>query len=493
MSPQYAFNYKTESSESHCLGFEEESCRWPRAKMIGGCGASNGMIYLRGNKGDFDKWENGGISGWGWNDVVPYFEKSTNFVNETGLHLNHFQYTHPSSKLFIEAAKETGKPFIDNYLDVDREGYTLVWGTQKDGRRMSTGKSFLAAAKDRPNLHVIKHAFVEKVNFNCDGVTAESVTFIYNNEHKFTVKANKEIILSAGAIDSPKILMLSGVGPSDHLEEFKINLIKDLPVGHNLQDHFSVLMFFKVDKSAFEISDPLDDLYSYLRNSSGPLSGNGPLSLVGLVNTDPTNKYPSIGFYHVPHDTMQDSVKQHGFKPELFEDQMDADENHRVLKVLVCLMRPESLGKVELRSNSYQDSPKIYANYLDENYDLEQTLQGVKYQKSLMETNTFKKYNGQFMKPKILECDEFSLESDEYWSCYIKYMGTTIYHPMGTNKMGSKTDESAVVDERLRVKDLNGLRVADASIMPHMVSSNINSAVIMVGEKASEMIIEDWS
>lgn len=486
---EFLYDYQTEPSNKYCMAFNNGSCNWPRGKMLGGSGGVNAMIYLRGNEGDFKKWK---VNGWSYNDVLPYFEKSPEFIDDVGLHLNHFSSKHPLAELVLKSAEEMGQTFVEDYIETNTEAYTYVWANQKDGRRMSTAKTYLATVKDRPNLKVLKHAVVTKVNF--ERKVAKSVTVTYKDNEVFTIPATKEIIISAGTVDSPKLLLLSGIGPRSDLAKLKIPIIKSLPVGLNLQDHYSVHMFFKLNKTAIPEEDSIDQLYHYLRNGTGPLSGIATLSLVGMVNTDTKsgNSYPDIGLYHVPHANMNATLKDYGLDRSIAEPIMEADKDSIILEILVCLMRPESTGKVELRSKNPQDNVKINANYLSSKNDMDAAIRGVKYQASFVESPTFKAFDGQFVELNIPECKQYIFKSDDYWRCYVKYMGTTIYHPIGSNKMGNPKDKSAVVDPKLRVKGVKRLRVIDASIIPHMVSANVNAATIMIGEKGADMIIEDW-
>ena len=491
---QYLYDYQTEPSKKYCLAFNNGSCNWQRGKMIGGSGGVNAMIYIRGNQGDFDKWKQDGNEGWGWNDVLPYFDKTINFGDGLGLNINHFSSIPPLSKLILKSAQESGQPFLENYLETNVSAYSYIWANQDNGRRESTGKAYVASVKDRANLNVFKNSVVKKINFVNN--VAKSVDFIYKDQQAITVHAKKEIILSAGAIDSSKLLMLSGIGPKPHLQKMKIPVITDLPVGYNLQDHFSVLMFFKLNRTTFEVQNAmnLDYFYQYLRNGTGPLSGISTLSLVGMVNTEPdeTDKYPNVGLYHVPHENIEKSLKDYGLDRNIAQPLLNLEKDFVVLEILVCVMRARSKGKVLLKSKNYKDNPVINANYLSDKYDLDTAIKGLKYQISFENSATFKSINGEFVKLNLKECDKYPFKSDSYLKCYVKYMGTTIYHPIGSNKMGNISDTTAVVDTSLKVKGTEGLRVIDASIMPTMVTANVNAATIMVGEKGSDIIMKHW-
>uniref|UniRef100_T1GJ26 Glucose-methanol-choline oxidoreductase N-terminal domain-containing protein n=1 Tax=Megaselia scalaris TaxID=36166 RepID=T1GJ26_MEGSC len=455
---KFTYPYLTEKSPNYCLAYNNGSCLWPRGKMIGGSGGIHVMTYLRGNKGDFDSFKEEGCDGWGWNDVLPYYKKSLEIVDDVGLVVTHFEYKYPLAKVILDAARERGQPFVRDYIETNHDAHTFAWVNAGYGRRMSTGKVYLSAVKDRTNLKVIKYAQATKINF--EGNRAKFVTFLYKDEHEMTVPVSKEVVVSAGSIDSPKLLMLSGIGPKDELEKFRIPVVQNLPVGYNLHDHVSVFLFFKISKSATKEDLPLEYFFQYLKNSSGPLSSNGIFNNNGFKTTNRKEKYPN---------------------------------KYAVFAVLMCAMRPISKGRIKLRSGSYKDDPIIIPNYLDQEYDLKTLIEGIKFQVAFERSPTFRKYEGSFVKLNIPECDKMRYKSDNYWKCYAKYMTNTIYHPLGTNKMGRIDDDTTVLDPRLRVKGIQGLRVIDTSIFPHMVTANTYGPTVMAAEKGSDMIIEDWN
>ncbi|KAL5280461.1 hypothetical protein ACFFRR_004439 [Megaselia abdita] len=486
---KYMYIYRTEKSKKYCLAFNNGSCNWPRGKMIGGSGGVNVMTYLRGNKADFNSWRDKGAEGWGWDDVLPYYKKSLKLIDGVQLHVNHFSYKDPLSRVIKSGLNEMGLKFEKNYIETNKDAQTLSFATQKNGRRMTTGKTFLAAVKDRGNLKVIKFAQATKINF--DGKNAKSLTFMYKDEHQFTVPISKEVIVSAGSIDSPKLLMLSGVGPRKELEKLKIPVVQDLPVGSNLQDHVSVVMFFKIRKNISPDVKTMDSLYEYLRNGTGPLGSVGIFNLHSFKTFNSEESFPEIGYYFGFSET--GSFERLGLDPNIDEPVREAEKTHDIFGVLVCLMRPRSAGYIKLRSNDYKDPPIIHPNYLSDEYDIRTLLKGVKFQASLDRTITFKEYEGEFIKLNITECNKLRYKSDGYWRCYVKYMSTTIYHPLGSNKMGNDTDLKSVVDLRLKVRGVEGLRVIDTSVMPELMTANTYGPTVMVAEKGSDMVIEDWS
>lgn len=495
------FNYFTEPSTDYCLAYVNNSCYWPRGKMIGGSGGINAMVYVRGNKGDYDNWEELGNKGWGWEGVLPYFEKSRQFIDGAGLELNRYDDSDDILEIMRKSAVEMGNKQIEEFNGLDDIGYTETPSTQKDGKRMSTGKTYLAKAKDRSNLHVIKNAKVKRINFSKNGKIAESVTFVYKDSKEFTVKSRKEIISSAGAIDTPKLLLLSGIGPREQLSKLGIPVVKELNVGRHLQDHAMFPVFFKIQEDTarpFDFKQKLIDLQEYFLHNSGPIGRLG-LSLVGFVNADPMSDspYPDIGTYHLPirrQDPFIDVfLNAFNFKEEVVLPLRKAHEKAHLVVVYLCIQRPTSIGEIKLKNIDFKESPIIIPNYLGTDYDLEVLLRGLKYQLSFEKTETFKRNGGKFIQLNLPECNKFEFKSDEYLKCFIKHMITTLYHPIGTAKMGPDSDPLAVVDSNLKVKGIENLRVIDASIMPFMITANTNGPTIMIGEKGVDFIIKEWS
>ncbi|XP_055388470.1 glucose dehydrogenase [FAD, quinone]-like [Condylostylus longicornis] len=513
----YDWRYKTESNGKSCMAMRDHVCLWPRGKMLGGSSSMNCMLYVRGNRNDYDNWKKFGNPTWGYDDIKQYFIKSENLkttdndninLSEHGqkgtLFVSQFSSDNKLSDAIIKAGEELGYKNIKDFTEENYIGYSKVFGTQYHGKRFSTAKSFLVSAKNRKNLKIIKYAQVKKINFD-NGKRANGVTFVYNatgEMKEFTVPIKKEIILSAGAIGTPQILMLSGIGQETHLNKFNIKLVHELKgVGRNLQDHVIIPLIFKVNKSTAKAVTKeylLDNMYNYLMNRTSFLSHHDTMNVVGFINTTDQNaKYPDIETHHFyfkkRSPEMQFYVTVVGYSEIVGRAILDANLYADILVATVVLLNPESRGKIQLSSDNYLDNPKIYANYLEQQNDLDTLLRGVKIQAAFEQTKAFKENEAQLVPIPLPACKNFDDKTDEYWLCYIQQMSTTIYHPVGTAKMGPDSDKASVVDWKLNVKGVKGLRVGDASIMPTIVSGNTNAPTIMIGEKCADFIKKDWS
>lgn len=465
------------------------------------------MLYIRGNPKDYNSWN---VPGWSFDDVLPYFKKSESnqhewlfemtqdkYHNQNGLlSIDGFNSIESIKTIIFEALFELGHIEV---MDINADahiGFVQAQGTLKNGERQSTAKAFLIPAKDRENLHILKNAVVTSLIIEdkiVKGVNLE----IKGEKLKATVR--KEVILSAGSVNSPKILMQSGIGIAKDLNKLKIPVVHELPVGSNLQDHVMVLYNAKYHESRARDHTPQevsDMLFSYLKHRVGKMTGTMCSDLTGFINTvDKEAKYPDIQYMHICQYKNMIGFAEHfnvfGFKDEFIAKYIEENKKAPTLQFGIVLLNPKSRGNIKLRSSDPHDSPVINANYLDESDDVETLLRGLKEYRKLLDTNDFKLHDVQEVKFDIPECDMHEYGTDDYWRCYISYFSTTLYHPVGTCKMG--TNEDAVVDSSLKVKGVRGLRVIDASVMPTIVSANTNAATIMIAEKGADIIKADWT
>ena len=506
------WNYTSMPSNNSCLGFTNRQCMFPRGKVMGGSSVLNYMLHSRANRRDYDLWESLGNTGWGYESVLPYFLKSEDIAipelamntkyHSTGgyLTVSYPPYHTPLAEAFLEAGKETGQPIID-YNAETQTGFSFVQTTTKNGTRWSTSRAFLHPIRKRKNFHVLKRSMVTKILIDPSTKSAIGVEFVRNGKRQ-TVRARREVILSAGAFNSPQLLMLSGVGPRKHLRNMNIPVIQDLKVGYNLMDHMGVIgMTFLVNQSASIIPDSFfkngKDLLDYFRYRNGPLSSTGGVEAMAFFDFEnPTNidGYPDVEllFISLTVSSEPNARRTFGISEYIYNTVYKPIERLHSWMIIPILLRPKSRGRVMLRSNDPFHKVLIFPNYFDHNYDLETLLKGVKKTIELSETNAFKKFGSKLHDIPVPGCENFAFNSDEYWRCVIKHLTFSINHVSGTCKMGPASDKKAVVDPRLRVHGINGLRVIDASIMPIIPSGHINVPTIMIAEKGADLIKEDW-
>ncbi|XP_065223927.1 glucose dehydrogenase [FAD, quinone]-like [Planococcus citri] len=508
--PKYDWNYKVEKSEKSCRSMKGNQCLWPRGKFLGGCSSINALLYVRCNAKDYDNWESLGNPGWSYKNVLKYFKKlemanSESMEKEAHgydgyLHVEDFPEgdllgNKFARELAIKLYNETGLPYVKDMNANQKTGITVIPGTVKNGVRQNTAKAYLAPIKNRKNLSVMKETLVTKLLIDANK-KVYGVEVLRNNVYKKII-AKKEVVLSAGALNSPQILMLSGIGPRDHLKDLNISFINDLKVGYNLQDHiFLFNLLAKITSKEFKEVSPLDLLYSYLtkRTDLGSVTILNTMAFVDTLNT--TDDYPDIQIHHMSYPVKSDFLtaflKTANFHDEVVEKYVKANEKHQLIQFLPTLLRPKSQGRVMLNSNNPLDPPKFIAGYLTEFDDIKTFIRGVRVILNLTNTETFKSCCEFVEIQPYNDCKDLKRSSDEYYECLIRNFVQTVYHPVGTCKMGPKSDKDAVVDPRLKVYGVQGLRVADASIMPKLVSGNTNLPAIMIGEKAADMIKEDW-
>lgn len=405
-----------------------------------------------------------------------------------------------SARSFVKAGHELGYPVRD--LNGKYQiGFNFHQLTMKNGYRHSTNVAFLHTANKRKNLHVRKKSTVTRILFDETGRKAIGVEY-YRGKKKYKVFARKEVIVSGGAINSPQLLMLSGIGPKDHLISKGINVLNDLPVGRNLMDHVALggLIFVINETSAIKthrvVGNP-DILHNFLNSNMGPITipgGTEALAFFDLERPNDKKGHPNLELLFINGAVSSDETLKYSFGVNdlVYNRVFKKTENKDTIQIFPMIMRPRSKGWIELKDRNPFRYPAIVPNYFSDQRDLDIIVEGVRISQRLVQTNAMKSIGAKLWDIPIPGCEQFQFDSDNYWKCAARHLTFTIYHLSGTCKMGPVGDPTAVVDPRLRVHGIKGLRVIDASIMPEVVSAHTNAAAIMIGEKGSDLIKEDW-
>jgi choline dehydrogenase len=448
---------------------------WPRGKVLGGSSSINAMCYIRGVAKDYDDWAEGGADGWDWNSALPYFKRSER--NSRGadalhgsdgpLHVSDLRYTNALTSVFLDAAQQAGYSHNPDFNGPEQAGVGLYQVTQKDGARCSSAVAYLHPAKHRPNLDVITGALVRRIVL--ENGRAVGVAYAHGGQ-EVQARAEREVLLSGGAINSPQLLMLSGIGPADHLADHGISVAVDAPqVGRNLQDHLDVCTLqHSTQRVTYDRVGDLAIAWSYyLKNHSGPGSSNIAESGGFLRSRLAPDERADIQLHFVP--AMLDDHGRNRLKGDGYT-------------LHACFLRPRSRGQITLNSADPRADARIQANYLSdaEGFDLKMMLECAKLSRELFAQKAFDAYRGAPIQPPRSDL------SDSELIAFIRAKAETVYHPIGSCRMGN--DEASVVDAQLRVRGVDGLRVVDASVMPTLIGGNTNAPTIMIAERASDLI-----
>jgi choline dehydrogenase-like flavoprotein len=476
-NPRADWMFKTEAE----TGLNGRILNYPRGKVLGGCSAINAMIYMRGQREDYDNWRQLGLEGWGWDDVRPIFRHHLDHYLGAGEHHGaggEWRVEAPRMQWqildsFIEAAVEAGIPRVSDFNTGSNEGISYFHVNQKNGRRWSAARGFLRPALSRPNLKVETHAHATRILF--EGKRAIGVEILQNGTLR-RILARKEVILSAGAIASPQLLQLSGIGNGTLLKEHGIDVVHHLPgVGENLQDHLQLRPIYKVS-GVRTLNEEYRSLFKkgqmaleYALFRKGPLT-MAPSQLGAFTRSSPEYATPNLQFHIQPL-----SLDKFGEDPHPFP----------AFTASVCNLRPTSRGTVRIRDGKAGEAPLIRPNYLSTEEDQRVAVDALRLVRQIISMPALQKYRPEEYKPGA------TLTTDEELLKGARDIGTTIFHPVGTAKMGIDSDPMAVTDARLRVRGLENLRVIDASIMPTITSGNTNSPTLMIADKGAAMILED--
>lgn len=457
-------------------GYASRQILCPRGRLFGGTSSINGMIYMRGQPQDYDHWAALGNGGWSFEDVLPYFRKSEHFEPGGGplhgrggeLNVAAQRSPHPLSDAFIEAASQCQFARNSDFNGERQEGFGLFHVTQKNGERWSTARAFLHPALPRGNLHVESDATALRVTFNEGRTTGVRLR---RRGRAFHIAARREVILSAGAIASPQLLMLSGIGPAGHLRDLGINPVIDSPgVGGNFHDHCDVAITVG-DRSGSSYAASPRGLARLISAPLHYLRRRGALSSImveagGFVRSRPDAERPDLHFIFTPmlHDRAEYLPRRHGFV------------------VHVNALRPKSRGQIRLRSSEIADPPLLQPNLLSHEDDLHLLIEGLRVARRIIAAPALAPFRSDELSPGP------AVESQAQLAEYVRGTVATVFHPVGTCKMG--IDRMAVVDPSLRVRGIDGLRVIDASVMPEIVSGNTNAPTIMIAEKGAALLAE---
>ncbi|CAG9792400.1 unnamed protein product [Diatraea saccharalis] len=503
------WRYRTQPEELTCRAHRGQTCPWFSGRVMGGSSSINYLVYMRGNKRDYDDWAALGNYGWSYDDVLPYFKKSENNQDieakdeiyhgvDGPLTVERFTYLDKNVAMIVKAFHETGLPLVD-FNGEQQIGTMTTQATSKDGKRMSSNSAFIRPVRHkRSNLFVRSNAQVTKILIHRHKKIAYGVKYMRNGVwHE--VRALKEVVLSAGALNSPRILMLSGIGPEKTLKELNIPVLKNLKVGYNLQDHATMeaMLMGLTNKTSTSISS--DELingvkkYHSSKHNDGPLSATGPLYVTAFVRTpfaDEDETVPDIQ-YHFDGRNLR----------EFYSDPTTYLATRTLplayydsINVRPILLSPKSRGYLTLnKTDPVFGQPLIYPRFFTDKRDVDTLVAALEMIQVLEKTKAFRENGVEFIRVPVEACVNYEWGTYDYFFCLLRSYTATIFHPAGTCRMGPPSDKEAVVNPRLKVYGIRHLRVADLSIVPNIIRGNTNAPAIMIGEKVSDMIKEDWN
>lgn len=492
-----------------------QRCGFPRGRGLGGSSIINYMIYNRGHRNDYDRWAAAGNVGWSWSEVLPYFLKSErsslrnlrnspnhNSKGELGVSDN--RHRTKIGEAFVNAHKYLGIAEVD-YNSGNNLGVSYMQGNTLDGMRHTAYRAFIKPILNRPNLHIMLATRATKILINPQTKIAYGVEFLRNRK-RMQIRARKEVILSSGTFHSPQLLMLSGVGMRNDLQKFNIPVIYELPVGKIMSDHlchYGPTFVFNTTGSSVSLNNIFDlRIVGEYLNQRGPLTIIGGLEALSFIKTKSgINRGPDVpnielislsGSFHSDFNIAARSI---GIKREIFDTVYRPLIRNRIdtFTSISMLFHPKSIGYLELRDANPLSSPKFYTNFLKHPDDVETLLEGIKFSLRLLQTPQYQRLGARLHSIPLPSCAHLHFGSDDYWRCSIRTISNTLHHQVGTCKMGAENDKTAVVSPQLKVHGIQKLRVVDTSIIPESPTGHTNAASYMIGEKAADLIKQEWS
>ncbi|XP_032663978.1 glucose dehydrogenase [FAD, quinone]-like [Odontomachus brunneus] len=497
------WNFKTEPTSPHPTACLETDgvCTWPRGKMIAGTGGFHGMMYFRGHPEIYNHWWRIGNPGWSYDEIIHYFERMENpidpmilsdkhrSVKERGpMSIQYYPHKPKFADELLNAAGELG--YKTSVLkEYSQTGFMIAPMTIENGMRSTTSRAYLRSAHSRRNLRVLTNAQVTKIHISQWEKKARGVELVDKNGRKRMIKCDKEVILTAGAIGSPHILLNSGIGPEKDLTRLGIRVYQDLPVGKNLHNHVSVAVPMSINDVPYE-TITMEAVNEYLEKKTGPLASTGITQVTAFLESSyATNGVPDIQVFF---DGFSSTCPKTGLPNECLNGKTTNCPTRRSIVARPTVVYAESRGDMKLRSSDPMDPPLIYPDYFTNEKDLTVLLEGIKKVTKLVDTPTMKKWNLRLEQLRSPLCKDYHFGTDAFWMCQIRAETGPENHQSGTCKMGPSTDPLAVVDSELRVHGISNIRVADASIFPIVPNSNPIAAIMMVAEKAADMINNSW-
>ncbi|CAH1113137.1 unnamed protein product [Psylliodes chrysocephalus] len=510
---KYNYGYRTQPQPGFCRGCTKKSIAWEHGNALGGSSIINYMLYVRGNRRDYDRWADLGNPGWSYDDLLPYFikvEDSHVAKGEPGyrgtggyLTVNDVKWHTKLRDVYVEACQELGYKYVD-YNGKEQIGVSNIQATTRSGLRCSAEKSYLRPVRNRSNLKIKTQSKVTKILIDPNTKVAYGVEYYHKNK-PYNAFATKEVLCSAGALNSPQVLMLSGIGPRDQLEPLDIPVIKELPVGKKMYDHatFPAIIYQFNESIAINTIAELANPLTYLEFpfGDGILTSPGGVEAVTYVkvniSTDPDPLYPDIELLMVGGSLASDFGtifrKMFNVPPLIFNKIFKPLIGKFVYQVTPILLHPKSYGSIQLKSKSPFDPPLFFANYFDHPEDIKIFIAGIREFQRINTAPSFARYNTKLVTTPIPGCETETFDTDEYWECGLRTIIGSYYHQVATCKMGPSDDIEAVVDNELRVYGIKNLRVVDTSVIPIPPSSHNVAPAYVIGEKAADLIKKTWN